>query len=301
MAPPQFLRFNASRASSVTSFGFFVAVSVLTMIVDHKLQVMEPARSGFAFVASAVHNIAAYPAKGFADASEYLRHKSFLIEENEILKKRLAKSEMEQFRIQSLANENQALKEMLQQKAAFPVKTELFEIKRALYDGFTQRYQINGGSLDGIEVGMPVLTGSGLAGQIIHVAPYSSQVQLIQDKNQEVPVEFATSHARGIVRGTGDGEHLQSRDLPYSDKIAPGELVITSGLDGIYPKGIPVGTVKEVRAGEDGAYSEVFIETPKSIKTSEYVLVMFVDTKEDLWMEEAEPKEGEQIRRRPLR
>lgn len=138
----------------------------------------------------------------------------------------------------------------------------MFEVRRALSDGFTQRYQIDGGSNDGLEVGMPVVTEAGLAGQLIHVAPNSSQVQLIQDKNQEVPVLFTTSHVRGIVRGSGDGTTLQSRDLPFSDKIKVGEKVVTSGLDGIYPKGIPVGVVTKVEPGDSGSYIDVTVSSP---------------------------------------
>ena len=104
----------------------------------------------------------------------------------------------------TLSEENRVLKEMLQQKTLYTAKTGMFEVRRALSDGFTQRYQIDGGSNDGLEVGMPVVTEAGLAGQLIHVAPNSSQVQLIQDKNQEVPVLFTTSHVRGIVRGSGE-------------------------------------------------------------------------------------------------
>ena len=286
VGPSKHLKFNAPRASSFTSFGFFVAISVLMMVVDHQMQVMEPVRSGFAWVSDWIHNGVASPARG--------------VEE---LKKRLAESEMQRYRMSTLSEENRVLKEMLQQKTLYTAKTGMFEVRRALSDGFTQRYQIDGGSNDGLEVGMPVVTEAGLAGQLIHVAPNSSQVQLIQDKNQEVPVLFTTSHVRGIVRGSGDGTTLQSRDLPFSDKIKVGEKVVTSGLDGIYPKGIPVGVVTKVEPGDSGSYIDVTVSSPKSIGTSEYVLVLYVDTKVELPdLEEEEENAGDgQVRRKPKR
>ena len=287
VGPSKHLKFNAPRASSFTSFGFFVAISVLMMVVDHQMQVMEPVRSGFAWVSDWIHNGVASPARGvdFAD------------------KKRLAESEMQRYRMSTLSEENRVLKEMLQQKTLYTAKTGMFEVRRALSDGFTQRYQIDGGSNDGLEVGMPVVTEAGLAGQLIHVAPNSSQVQLIQDKNQEVPVLFTTSHVRGIVRGSGDGTTLQSRDLPFSDKIRVGEKVVTSGLDGIYPKGIPVGVVTKVEPGDSGSYIDVTVSSPKSIGTSEYVLVLYVDTKVELPdLDEEEENAGDgQVRRKPKR
>ena len=271
------------------------------MLVDHKMQVMEPIRGGFAWVADALHDGVTAPARGIEGGAKYFRSKSELVSENEELRKRLSESEMERFRIITLSEENKVLKDMLQQKATYPVRTGMFGVRRVLSDGFTQRYQIDGGSDDGIEIGMPVVTETGLAGQIIHVSARSSQVQLIQDKNQEVPVLFLNSHVRGIVRGTGDGITLQSRDLPYSDKISVGEKVVTSGLDGIYPKGIPVGTVVGVKPGTAGTYVDVTIEAPKSISTSEYVLVMFVDTKVDLPVKPEEEPTDSQERRRAKR
>ena len=283
VGPSKHLKFNAPRASSFTSFGFFVAISVLMMVVDHQMQVMEPVRSGFAWVADWIHNGVASPARGVDFADSYLRSKSSLIAQNEELKKRLAESEMQRYRMGTLSEENRVLKEMLQQKTLYTAKTGMFEVRRALFDGFTQRYQIDGGSNDGLEVGMPVVTEAGLAGQLIHVAP--------------------NSHVRGIVRGSGDGSTLQSRDLPFSDKIKVGEKVVTSGLDGIYPKGIPVGVVTKVEPGDSGSYVNVTVSSPKSIGTSEYVLVLYVDTKvEQPDLDEAEESAGDgQVRRKPKR
>lgn len=303
VGPSKHLKFNAPRASSFTSFGFFAALSVLMMIVDHQMKFMEPVRSGFSWVADALHSGVTSPARGVDAAGSYLQSKTSLIAQNEELRKRLAQSEMERFQASTLSEENRVLKEMLQQKALYKVKTGMFEVRRALSDGFTQRYQINGGAADGLEVGMPVVTEAGLAGQLIHVAQNSSQVQLIQDKNQEVPVLFTSSHVRGLVRGSGDGSTLQSRDLPFSDQITVGEKVVTSGLDGIYPKGIPVGIVSAVKPGESGTYVNVTISSPKSIGTSQYVLVLYVDTKTELpdLDEEDKPADGQQIRRKPRR
>ena len=96
---------------------------------------------------------------------------------------------------------------------------------------------------------------------------------------------------------------LQSRDLPFSDKIKVGEKVVTSGLDDIYPKGIPVGVVTKVEPGDSGSYIDVTVSSPKSIGTSEYVLVLYVDTKVELPdLDEEEENAGDgQVRRKPKR
>ena len=92
------------------------------------------------------------------------------------------------------------------------------------------------------------------------------------------------------------------RDLPFSDKIKVGEKVVTSGLDGIYPKGIPVGVVTKVEPGDSGSYINVTVASPKSIGTSEYVLVLYVDTKVELPdLDEEEDAGDGQVRRKPRR
>ena len=237
VGPSKHLKFNAPRASSFTSFGFFVAISVLMMVVDHQMQVMEPVRSGFAWVSDWIHNGVASPARGVDFADSYLRSKSSLIAQNEELKKRLAESEMQRYRMSTLSEENRVLKEMLQQKTLYTAKTGMFEVRRALSDGFTQRYQIDGGSNDGLEVGMPVVTEAGLAGQLIHVAPNSSQVQLIQDKNQEVPVSSRLRTFAGLSAAAGTERRFRAAIFRSPTKLRLAKRWLRPVLTASIPKG----------------------------------------------------------------
>lgn len=302
VGPSNHLKFNGSRASSFTSFGFFAAASILLMIVDHQMRVMEPVRNGFAAVSNAVYSTVTAPARGVEYLASHLQSKSSLVSENERLKDEIEATNLIKFKLNTLSEENAALKQLLEQKEKIPEKMELFNVRRVLSDGFTQRYQIDGGFSDGLAVGMPVLTEQGLAGQLIHVARNASQVQLIQDKNQEIPVLFEGSNVRGIVHGTGYTKTLESRDLPYTDKIKAGDRVVTSGLDGIYPKGILVGTVRSVTPGEAGSYVNVTIDAPQSIGTNDRVMVLLVNTKVEMPDLEDTGEEKDPLqRRRPKR
>lgn len=302
-APTPGKKFFGPKPSSVTSFAFFAVISVLLMVVDHQMRMMEPVRSGLSVVSNAAYNTLNAPVRLAEGAADRLRSKSSMIKENERLQEELARNKVLISRLTTLDEENRILKQMLVQKKTLPVRSEMFSVRRVLSDGFTQRFQIDGGSNDGLEVGMPVVSDQGLAGQLMHVAPRASQIQLIQDKNQEVPVLFVDSGVRGIVHGTGDDTRLQTRDLPYTDKIKVGEKVVTSGLDGIYPKGIPVGTVISAVPGETGAYVEVTVEAPKSIGKQDAVLVLMVDPNvKPLPSMDAEEESGDgQTRRRALR
>ncbi len=271
------VKFFTPRSSSATSFAFFAVISVLLMIVDHQMHVMEPVRSRLSVISDSAYNVLMFPAAVVEEVAERFSSKNKLIEENNELKTQIIESNILTSRLNTVSEENRVLKQMLTEKESLPVQTGLFQVKKTLSDGFTQRFQIDGGSNDGLQVGMPVLSEKGLAGQLIHVGPLSSQVQLIQDKNQEVPVLFTTSGVRGIVRGTGEPYRLESRDLPFTDKIQVGEKVVTSGLDGVYPKGIAVGEVISVVPEETGAYVEVTVGTEKGIGDQDLVLVLKVN------------------------
>ncbi len=294
-------KFFGPRPSSVTSFGFFAVISVLLMITDHQMRMMEPVRSGLSLVSDTAYSALTAPVRLAEGFSARLTSKNELLKDNAELKNEVMKVQVLGSRLETLEEENRLLKQMLMQKKVQQVPSAMFLVTRVLSDGYTQRFQINGGSDQGLQPGMPVLSEKGLAGQLVHVGPLSSLMRLVQDKNQEVPVTFEGSGIRGLVRGTGEDTKLETRDLPYTDKIKPGDKVVTSGLDGVYPKGIPVGTVISAVPSDTGSYVEVTIEAVKGLANHDAVLVLLVDPisnlpKEDL---EDETETAQQQRRKP--
>ncbi len=274
---PNNKKFFGPRSSSATSFGFFAVMSVLIMIVDHQIQLMEPVRSGISVVSDTAYSTITAPVRMADDVAERFVSKNRLLKENEAMRLQIEKVKILSSRLETLSEENRILRQMLMQKKSLPTESAMFKVRRVLSDGFTQRFQIDGGSEQGLKVGMPVVSEKGLAGQLVHVGLISSQVQLIQDKNQEVPVLFEGSGVRGLIRGTGASNLLQSRDLPFTDKIKQGDKVVTSGLDGVYPKGLPVGVVQSAVPGETGTYVEVTVQAHQSIGEQDDVLVLLVD------------------------
>ena len=163
-APTPGKKFFGPKPSSVTSFVFFAVISVLLMVVDHQMRMMEPVRSGLAVVSNAAYNTLNAPVRLAEEATDRLRSKSSMIKENERLQEELARNKVLISRLTTLDEENRILKQMLVQKKTLPVRSEMFSVRRVLSDGFTQRFQIDGGSNAGFEVGMPVVSDQGLAG-----------------------------------------------------------------------------------------------------------------------------------------
>lgn len=300
---PSSPHFFNSKASSFTSFGFFAVLSVILITVDHKIQLMDPVRNLLTEFSQGTYEVLTSPVRGVDSLLQNLRSKARLETENRQLRDENRKATLDAMRHEELVRENETLRQLLKAKETLPTESRLFDVRNILSDGFTQFYVINGGSDDGIKVGMPVVADTGLAGQVSRVSRKTSMVQLIQDKDLTIPVIFEGSNILGLVQGAGDGVNLVTRDLRYSDKIKVGDHVMTSGLDGIYPRGIPVGVVRATRPSKNGIFSEITIHNPSVIEKNSAVLVLFVDPEKEFELEneESEVKGDTQQRRRAPR
>lgn len=293
-------RFFDSGVSLFTSFGFFAALSILCITVDHKIQFMDPVRSSLADFSEGAYRMVSGPLEGLTGLSEHVRSKARLVYENKALREENKKLQLDALRFEEVLSENLSLRQLLKAKESYAVPSQLFDVIRVNSDGYTQTFTIKGGSDDGLKVGMPVISEAGLAGQIIRVSQQSSLIQLIQDKDQQIPVMFKRAGVFGVLQGSGDGSTLISRDLPFNEEIKPGDKVITSGLDGIYPRGIPVGVVMQSKPSAADIYSNVSVACPKSINKGNSVLVLLVDTERvNALRENEEVNDGQ--RRRAVR
>lgn len=294
--------FFSTKASSFTSFGFFAVLSVILLTVDHKIQLMDPVRRYLNEFTETTYEVLTFPVRGIEYLTDNFHSKARLQAENESLRAENRKIFLDAMRYEELLRENEALRKLLNAKTTLGVESRLFDVRNILSDGFSQFLVIDGGSDDGIKVGMPVVADAGLAGQISRVSKRTSLVQLVQDKGLSVPVLFEGSNVLGIVQGAGDGNTLVSRDLRYNAKIKVGDHVVTSGLDGIYPRGIPVGVVKSARPSNSGVFSEVSISNPHVVDKNSSVMVLFVDTNKDFEDDDNDaPADSQQRRRAPRR
>lgn len=140
-------------------------------------------------------------------------------------------------------------------------------------DAWSQTVTIDKGSLDGLEIGMPVCNAYGVIGQITEVALSSSTVLLINDETSGVSAMVQSSRAQGMLRGQADGSlRLEYVSTDYDVQV--GDIVITSGLGGVFPKGLPLGTVSSVERRDNDVYYDIVVRTSASTENNEEVLVI---------------------------
>jgi rod shape-determining protein MreC len=138
-----------------------------------------------------------------------------------------------------------------------------------------QRFLINRGIADGVFVGQPLLDANGIVGQIVAVSQLSAEAMLITDVEHAVPVTVERSRVRTIAEGTGDSGLLLLPYLPNTSDIQPGDLLVTSGLGGVFPSGRPVAEVTEVQLRPEQSFARVVARPLAALDRDQEVLLIW--------------------------
>ncbi len=235
--------------------------------------VLHGARGVFQTVASPVRlagSLVAAPVSGAGNIvgnltadSETL---SELKDENEQLKAEVAKlSEYEQ--------QATTLTELLQLRNQYTLSSTAARVTAQSTDSWTSTITIDKGSSAGIAVGMPVTSSAGVIGQVCECGLSSATVRLITDENSGVSAMVQSSRAQGQVVGSPDGS-LRMTLVRSDQKVSTGDIIITSGLGGVYPKGLPIGTVTNVTKSSGSMYYDITVEPLTTMDSLEEVLVI---------------------------
>ncbi len=194
-------------------------------------------------------------------------------EENLRLRQRLAELEHQTLRIAEILETDRRLAELLKFRTQF-----LGELQAAMIigrDAFPAfgTVIISKGEADGVRKGMPVVSAQGVVGRILATSRHSARVLLITDHNSGVDALVQRTRARGIVVGTVDGR-CTMKYVRREDAVAVGDRVITSGLDGIFPKGLLIGEVTQVTRGTRGLLQIAEVRPAAALDQLEEVLVL---------------------------
>ncbi|MBZ4652895.1 MAG: rod shape-determining protein MreC [Peptococcaceae bacterium] len=229
-------------------------------------EVVAPVQSGVTAVTKSISNFFAY----FSD-NKTLR------EQNEELSKKIAAQEAEIHRLKEQEMENERLKKLLNYKEE---KTNNYQLELAKVIGrdpgnWYETIVINKGANHGIKPNMAVVTHQGLVGRIVNVTANTAEVLLILDREGAVGGRiFETRITPGVVQGLDNSEYLQMIHLPHDTPIEPGQTVVTSGLGGVFPKGIRIGAVVEVKPDANGLMKSAVIEPFVDFSRLEEVFVI---------------------------
>jgi rod shape-determining protein MreC len=231
---------------------FFSVLSLLLLFVDARYRYLESTRSALSVLISPIQRLATLPSVLWQQAGDFFITQRSLVDENKLLHRQHESDAAQLSQLQALQQENQQLRNLLALPQRSGLDAQLAEIVYAERDVFKRRVLINKGADASVKAGQVVVDDIGIIGQITRVYPWLSEVTLITEKDHAVPVQVLRNGLRTIVFGAGDTSQLSLRYMPISSDIQNGDVLVTSGVDGIYPPGIPVAKV--VKIERDAAY-----------------------------------------------
>ncbi|MBI5898054.1 MAG: rod shape-determining protein MreC [Rhodocyclales bacterium] len=248
-APPPFFKRGPA---PLVRLVFFVSLSLVLLVADLRFHTLEWARLAVATAAWPLQRVTGMPIDAAGDFGAYLSRQSTLLKDNEDLRRRQLGTANLLLRQDHLEQENKRLRTLLDMRERQPVEGRIAEILYAARDPFSRRVIIDKGSQHGIAPGNAVVDDIGVIGQVVRVFPLTSEVLLLTDKEQAIPVAVQRNGLRAVLAGAGSGM-MELRFLAANAEVQVGDVLVTSGLDGVYLPGLPVAKVTKI--DRDSSYS----------------------------------------------
>ncbi len=238
--------------SPVVRLVFFSLLSLLLLFIDSRHQYLESARGALSTLIYPLQRVTSLPGVLWRDAGDYLTTQTRLVRENGELRLQHATDGVQLQQLQGVTAENARLRAMLEMRQRLDLPMQTADILYEQRDPSRHKLLVSAGGQSKIENGQAVLDETGVVGQVTRVFPLLSEVTLITDKDHEVPVQTLRTGLRLILFGTGDANTLDLRYTPVSADLQEGDVLVTSGIDGTYPPGLPVARISHIE--RDPAY-----------------------------------------------
>jgi rod shape-determining protein MreC len=268
---PLFLEVPALGAKTV----FFVACALLLMLLDRQQGYLDTARHTLSVVVYPLRWAVNAPFAMARWTGEALTTRAQLRDENAALDQERTELRLRLQKLEALEAENERLRELMGSARGLSERVLVAELMRVDLDPFKHRVLLDKGGNDGLADGQPVIDADGVFGQVAHAGPATAEVVLITDPSHALPIEVNRNGMRTIAVGTGDIDRLTLPYLPNSADIIEGDLLVTSGLGGRFPRGYPVGRVTSVTRDATRAFAVVDAQPAAALNRSREVLVVF--------------------------
>lgn len=271
---PQFFRHGPG---PFTRLFVFALLSCLLIAEDVRFKYFPELRQTIGVVIFPFQKVAYIPASIYDQVDKFIAN-LYLLEENTTLREQYLENQAQLLRMHSLEAENAQLRELLGAVREIETQTKtkavLAEILYTPRDPFNHKITLNKGSQHHIQLGQAVIDDKGIVGQITQLYPWSSEVTLLTDKDHSVPVQIARNSMRSVISGTGKNNELQLRYLSVNTDIQLGDLLVTSGIGGVYPVGIPVAIVQRIERDPVDDFAQIISTPIAGVDRNRQVLVL---------------------------
>jgi len=258
-------------------FAFFCLLSIGVLVADARLGYLHLTRQTLGAVIYPLQRLSALPQDVAGRISGFFVTQAQLERENEQLKRQNLVDAAALQTQQTLVAENRHLRQLLGLRERVPRTAIIAEIVYAPRDPFTRRVAVDKGSQHGVKAGQAVVDHIGVVGQVTRVFPWLSEVTLVTDKEQAVPIQVLRSGLRGVTFGIGYDGTLELRFMPVNADIQNGDMLVTSGIDGTYPPGLTVAVVSNIERNAAYAFARITCIPAAAVNGFGQVLVLSGD------------------------
>ncbi|OGB12785.1 MAG: rod shape-determining protein MreC [Burkholderiales bacterium RIFCSPLOWO2_12_67_14] len=271
--PPPFFKQGPSAMSKLMVFS---AVALFLMVADLRFRLAAPVRAAMATALYPVQWLVLQPVQAVGTAGGYLTSLHRAQQNESEALQRLAAQAGNALQLEQLQLENQRLRELLAMRERLSAQATGAQVLYDAADPYSRKVVIDRGQTHGIEAGSPVIDESGVLGQVTRVYPLLSEVTLLTDRDQAIPVLNTRTSVRDVAFGqpSSDGDGLELRYTLASADIEAGDLLTTSGVDGVYPPGLPVARVARVEKRAESSFARVVCTPLARTQGTLHVLVL---------------------------
>jgi rod shape-determining protein MreC len=272
-APPPFFRQGPSALSKLAVCS---ALALLLMVADARFKVMQPLRVALGTVLYPVQWLALQPVHLIQGGSEYFYSLNSAQRAKEEAFKQLGLQSQKANQVEQLTLENERLRRLLDLRQRLQTSGIAAQVLYDAADPYSRKVVIDKGLLDQVRPGSPVLDERGVLGQVTRVYPLVSEVTLITDRDHAIPVLNTRTGARGVAFGdtSAHADAMELRYMAANADASVGDLLTTSGVDGVYPPGLPVARVEKVDRRVDAIFARIYCVPAALVSGASHVLVL---------------------------
>jgi rod shape-determining protein MreC len=273
-SPPPLFKQGASARAKVV---FFSLIALILLVVDSRMRSLGAIRQVVGTTLYPLQVVALLPRDAAYKVGDYFSSLSAVQKENDKLRQREVANAQTLQQVQQLAAENAQLRKLLEANERLTVKSVMSEILYDARDPFTRKVVLDRGGQQGVQPGQPVIDDVGVVGQVTRVFPFTSEVTLLTDKEQAIPVQVVRTGLRSIAYGNGHSGSLDLRFMPVNADIKNGDILVTSGIDGIYPPGLSVAKVVQVESKSSDAFARIVCQPLAGIDRNRQLLILLTE------------------------
>ncbi|MFC5473348.1 rod shape-determining protein MreC [Paraherbaspirillum soli] len=271
--PPLFKQGASARAKAVIC----TLLALTLLMADSRLHALALLRQAVGTVLYPLQVVALAPRDAAFKLLDYFSSLSAVEKEMQTLRSQQGARAQQLQQAQQLAAENAQLRKLLGAQQRVPVPSVMSEILYDARDQFARKVIMDRGSQQGVATGQPVIDDAGIVGQVTRVFPFTSEVTLLTDKDQAIPVQVLRNGLRSVAYGRGQSGFLDLRFMSSNADIQKGDQLVTSGIDGVYPAGLSVAKVVQVETKSADAFAHIVCEPIAGIDRHTQLLILLVN------------------------